>query len=251
MFKKTLAIGAVVLFTLTSTVFAASAASDVAPGNPPRWTPGSASGAPRYDAQIDPALAVADLAPLTDEEISALQFMREEEKLAHDVYVTLYEQWDLRLFNNIARSEQQHTDAVAYLLERYDVEDPAADTEFGEFVSQDLQALYDDLIAQGSNSVADALKVGAAIEEIDIMDLEERLGDVTNAEVRRVFENLTFGSENHLRAFANNIEIQTGEIYVPQFMDQADYDAIVDAGGRMGGSMGGRGGRGGAGGRRF
>lgn len=250
MFKKTLAIGAVALFTLASTVFAASAASDVAPGNPPRWAPGSASGAPRYNAPIDPAPAVADLTPLTEEEISALQFMREEEKLAHDVYVTLYEQWDLRLFNNIARSEQQHTDSVAYLLERYDVDDPAADTEFGEFVDPALQELYDDLIAQGSKSVEEALKVGAAIEEIDIMDLEERLDDVTNAEVRRVFENLTFGSENHLRAFANNIETQTGEAYAPQYMDQADYDAIVDAGGRMGG-RGGRGGAGGAGGRRF
>ena len=101
MFKKTLAIGAVALFTLTSTVFAASAASDVAPGNPPRWAPGSASGAPRYNAQIDPAPAVGDLTPLTEEEISALQFMREEEKLAHDVYITLYEKWDLRLHEYI------------------------------------------------------------------------------------------------------------------------------------------------------
>ena len=254
MFKKTLAIGAVALFTLTSTVFAASAASDVAPGNPPRWAPGSTSSAPRYNAPIDPSLAVADLTPLTEEEISALQFMREEEKLAHDVYITLYEKWDLRLFNNIARSEQQHTDAVAHLLERYDIDDPAADTGFGEFVNSDLQALYDDLIAQGSKSVEEALKVGAAIEEIDIMDLEERLADVTNAEVSRVFENLTFGSENHLRAFAMNIETQTGEAYAPQYMVQADYDEIVDADGPMGGAMGGRGaagGRGGRGGRGF
>ncbi len=73
--------------------------------------------------------------------------------------------------------------------------------------------------------------------------LDERLAGAENADVHRVFENLKFGSESHLLAFATNIEIQTGETYVPQYMVQADYDATVDASGPVGGRMGGCGGR--------
>ena len=135
--------------------------------------------------------------------------MREEEKLAHDVYVTLYEQWGLRVFGNISRSEQQHTEAVAYLLDRYDISDPAAGNDFGEFTDADLQALYDQLVAQGSKSVADALKVGAAIEEIDILDLQERLAETDNAAIERVYNSLLAGSENHLRAFVGNLKARS------------------------------------------
>ena len=126
---------------------------------------------------------------------------RKEEKLAHDVYVTLHDLWGLRVFSNIAASEKQHTAAVATLLSRYGVSDPAAGNAVGEFTDPVLQKLYDELIAQGSTSVAAALKVGAAIEEIDILDLQERVAATTNADIVRVYGNLTAGSENHLRAF--------------------------------------------------
>jgi len=229
MFKKLLATGALALFTLTSTVFAAGAA-DVTP------TTNAAAQAIVAPATISPA------------EAAALQFMREEEKLAHDVYVTLYEQWGLRVFNNISRSEQQHTEAVAYLLDRYDISDPAAGNDFGEFTNADLEALYEQLVAQGSKSVADALKVGAAIEEIDILDLQKRLAETDNADIERVYNSLLAGSENHLRAFVSNLKTQTGETYAPQHMSQAAYNAIVTASGSQGGGKGGRGG--GRGGRR-
>ena len=41
---------------------------------------------------------------LTREEIAGLQFMREEEKLAGDVYLNLFDAWVLTVFENIARS---------------------------------------------------------------------------------------------------------------------------------------------------
>lgn len=49
--------------------------------------------------------------------------MREEEKLARDVYLTFGEKWGLTLFTNIAKSEQTHTDAVKTLLDRYEIKD--------------------------------------------------------------------------------------------------------------------------------
>ena len=192
--------------------------------------------------------AIIAPATISPEEAADLQFMREEEKLAHDVYVTLYEKWGLRVFANISRSEQQHTEAVAYLLDRYDITDPAAGNDLGEFTDEKLQALYDQLVAQGSKSVADALKVGAAIEEIDILDLQERLAETDNADIERVYNSLLAGSENHLRAFVGNLKARTGETYAPQYLSQAAYNAIVTASGSQGGGNGGRGG--GRGGRR-
>lgn len=164
---------------------------------------------------------------LTQDEIDALLFMREEEKLARDVYLTLYEKWDLILFNNIARSEQRHMDAVKTLIDRYGLEDPILG-EVGEFTNQDLQSLYDDLVIKGSQSISDALLVGGAIEEIDILDLQEGLKERTNPDVTRVFESLLRGSYSHLKAFVNTFNRQPGETYEPQYMTQNAFDEIVD-----------------------
>lgn len=149
-----------------------------------------------------PATALAVPGTLSDEEAAALLFMREEEKLAHDVYVTLYDQWGLRVFSNIAASEQKHTDAVAALLAAYELEDPTVGNGVGEFTNPALQSLYDELIAQGSVSAAEALKVGVAIEELDIADLELRIAETDNADIKLLYSNLLAGSENHLRAFS-------------------------------------------------
>ena len=166
---------------------------------------------------------------LSDEEIDALVFMREEEKLARDVYLTLYDLWGMPIFNNIASSESAHMEAVYSLLATYGIDDPTAGMDVGEFTNPDLQALYDQLVAQGSRSLADALKVGGAIEEIDILDLEASLMGTVNAEIIAVYQNLLQGSGNHLRAFSNILTQQTGETYIPQYMEQDAYDLILSS----------------------
>jgi len=174
------------------------------------------------------ATAISQAAPgqLSESEAAGILFMREEEKLASDVYLTLYEKWGLAVFSNIASSEQTHTDTVLTLIERYGLEDPAAGKAVGEFTNSDLQALYDQLVAQGSQSLADALKVGAAIEEIDILDLQEHIAQTAQADIQLVYENLMQGSTNHLRAFVSALERQ-GESYAPQYLDPDAYDEIL------------------------
>ena len=182
---------------------------------------------------------------LTDAEIEGLLYMREEEKLAHDVYTTLYDIWGLQVFNNIANSEQTHTEAVKRLLDTYAIDDPATGAAIGVFADPVLQSLYDDLVATGSKSLADAIKVGAAIEEIDILDLQENLTGLTDTAIRQVYESLLSGSENHLRAFTSTLERQTGETYVPQYLSEAIYNAILSGSAQnnaaMQGNAGGRG----------
>lgn len=177
---------------------------------------------------------------LSTSEADGLIFMREEEKLAHDVYVTLYAQWGLPLFQNIANSEATHMDAIGVLLNRYGLADPTAGNGVGEFTNPDLQELYDLLVAQGGRSLADALKVGAAIEEIDILDLQNRLAQTSSADIKLVYGNLMRGSENHLRAFTSTLQRQTGETYVPQYLDETSYNAIVSTAAQSGGYRRGR-----------
>ena len=201
---------------------------------------GGGYGAGGGQANLPPASGT-----LSADEQAALVYMREEEKLAHDVYVTLYAKWGLPVFQNISGSEQSHTEAVKMLLDRYGVADPAS-PNVGVFTDPTLQKLYNDLTAQGSQSAAEALKVGAAIEEIDILDLEKRLAQTDKPDIQQVFNNLMRGSYNHLRAFVMNLQTQTGETYQPQYLSADAYQAILA--GSAGGYGSGRG-QGGGGGR--
>ena len=184
----------------------------------------TAAGNTSLQEQID-ALPVE---PLTLQEEESLLFMREEEKLARDVYLYLYDIWGDQILLNISDSEQQHTDAVLGLIEKYNLSDPAADKAEGEFDNLDLQGLYDLLTAQGSASLIDALIVGATIEDLDINDLNSQLLFIDNTDITLVYESLLKGSRNHLRAFTGRLT-DLGFDYVPVYISQEDYDAIVSS----------------------
>jgi hypothetical protein len=168
-------------------------------------------------------------------ETAALLYMREEEKLAHDVYLTFSAQWDSPIFQNISQSEQTHTDAIKVLIDRYKLTDPASNT-IGMFTNPDLQTLYEALVTRGRQSLSEALKVGAAIEEIDILDLEKYLSQTDNADIQQVFTNLKYGSYNHLSAFTATLYRQTGEIYQPRYLSLEAYQAIVETTGETSGN---------------
>lgn len=202
---------------------------------------------PLPEVQQESVVETAVLSPissstLTATEIEALQFMREEEKLARDVYLVLYDQWGLPIFQNIAGSEQVHMDTVLDLMQRYEIADSAANFGPGQFANADLQALYDQFVVNGSQSLADALHVGGLVEETDIADLESRLAVMQNGEVTQAFNNLRQGSLNHLRSYANMLERQTGEVYQPQVLTAAAYaDALAGTSGGFGGQNQGQG----------
>jgi len=143
---------------------------------------------------------------LTEAEEQHILYMREEEKLARDVYLTLYELWGAEIFANISESEQRHMDAVKNLITRYGLVDPVVDDAVGVFTNPYFAGLYDELVMAGESSPEEALKVGVHIEELDIADLELALQEISMRAVRRVFQNLRDGSYNHLSAFQRNIE---------------------------------------------
>lgn len=169
----------------------------------------------------------ASTTTLTTQEKEDLTFMREEEKLARDVYLTLHDIWGTPVFASIATSEQQHMDAILALLNTYKLPDPTVGKLVGEFMNVELQALYDALIARGKTSALEALLVGGVIEETDIEDLNAAMATSRLSNIDQVYQNLLNGSYNHLRAFASNIESLTGQSYVAQVVSQEVVDSVL------------------------
>jgi hypothetical protein len=198
---------------------------------------------PGDDASVDAAV-VADAAQdarapedgasaaLSAQEVADLRFLREEEKLARDVYNALTGQVAM-VFNNIAASEQRHMDSVLELLVRYAIPDPAAGMAAGRFADPTLQSLYTSLVASGGASSSAALAVGAEIEELDIYDIRRLRTHTTRADILAVYDLLELGSRNHLRTFYGRIR-STGATYTPTHLDQASFDAIVTSPMEMG-----------------
>ncbi|MEN8162923.1 MAG: DUF2202 domain-containing protein, partial [Acidobacteriota bacterium] len=167
-----------------------------------------------------------ELSPLSQGDIDGLNLMREEEKLARDVYLTLGERWSLPIFFNIARAEQKHMDRVLSVMDLYEMTDPVTDDTVGIFVDQHLADLYTTLVDQGAQSLVDALIVGATIEDLDIFDLNELISIGTNDHLLFAWQNLNKGSRNHMRAFISALNAQEGA-YQPQYIDQDSFDAIL------------------------
>ncbi|WP_221031265.1 DUF2202 domain-containing protein [Actomonas aquatica] len=151
-------------------------------------------------AALGSLLAPLSAAALTDYERDQITFMKEEEKLARDVYTTLGETWDLAVFTNIARSEQTHMDRMDTLLTTYALPDPAQPA-IGVFTNPVLQHLYDRLVAAGSVSARAALGVGEMIEITDINDLTDLIAGTNLADVQLTADRLRNASYNHLAAF--------------------------------------------------
>ena len=131
-----------------------------------------------------------------------LQYLVEEEKLARDVYVYLAANVTSQKFSNITKSEQTHMDNISALLKKYNFFNPTLTRAPGVFRDAELQKLYNDLIAQGSVSVAAAMQVGVAIEELDIADLKKMMVTPAPADVKLAYDLLLKGSYNHLAAFS-------------------------------------------------
>ncbi len=143
---------------------------------------------------------------MTQDQKDTLLFIYQEEKVARDTYITLGNLFPNEgTFQSIQGSEQQHMDKAQGLCETYGVDISNVDeSDVGVFVVPVLQELYDTLVAQGSSSALDAVKVGEYVEVTDIDDLEHaEIG--MPADVVNVYENLKAGSYNHLDAFRNAI----------------------------------------------
>lgn len=178
---------------------------------------------------IDACIASLPNETLSQAEIEAITYVREEELLAHDVYNLLFERWRIPVFRNIAKSEDIHTYAIKALITKYNLPDPGAGHQPGIFVNTQIQQLFDQLSEMGLSSLNNAIIVGATIEEVDIADLMNHLtNDLDNQDAIFVFSQLNKGSRNHLRAFAAQMRFRNIS-YSPQHISQELYDQIINS----------------------
>lgn len=173
---------------------------------------------------------------LSNEEKQGIQLMREEEKLAHDVYLFLNEKWELPVFNNISQAETRHFNAIGFLIENFELTD-LAKKEIGSFQNEELQHLYDSLTQKGSESLIAALQVGAFIEEVDIQDLQNLISSTSNETIQNTYKNLLRASGNHIRAFTSQLESRNNP-YSPTILNEKEYLAILDMPHQKGGGNG-------------
>ncbi|MEW6671010.1 MAG: DUF2202 domain-containing protein [Thermodesulfobacteriota bacterium] len=205
---------------------------------------------------------------LTDGDEVYLIFMRSEEKLARDVYLTLGELFPgSPVFNNIAcLSEQTHTEKVRVLLEKFKIADPEDGTsadypapdadEVGYFQSKYFTSYFTEKFngltavnPQDPGALLAALKNGAKIEELDMKDI-----NYCNDVIYKAFEfpppppdycglavtdvwaientmgNLLAGSVNHLCAFVGQImPLLNGACYENQVLSATEVGDIITA----------------------
>jgi hypothetical protein len=163
---------------------------------------------------------------LSNEDKEALLFMLEEEKLARDTYDYLDNKWGIKQFTNIKKSEQSHMNAIINLLDQYSIAYTVL--PYGSFEDETLQNYYSQFVESGQISQANALQIGATIEDLDIVDLQEYIDNTTNLDIISVFESLKCGSRNHLRSFVSAI-MNIGDTYTNQFLTQEDYNLIISS----------------------
>jgi hypothetical protein len=174
---------------------------------------------------------------LSTVEAQDILFSREEEKLARDVYISLYEKWELKIFRKIKRAEKIHMKAILRLINRYeDLDDPIGDNAVGVFTGAGFEDLYKDFVNLGSTSEVAALEAGARIEEMDIRDLQDQLARTDNTDIQIVYQNLLKGSRNHLRAFVSQLDARD-TFFEPQYLSTIEYAEIIESGKEKGGTV--------------
>ena len=175
----------------------------------------------------DDETSVTETRILSLQEEEDLKFSREEEKLARDVYLFSYAKHGNTIFNNIAKSEQQHMDQVLVLLNDYQISDPAS-SEIGVFSNQELQELYNELISKSNISLIEAFVVGAIIEDLDINDLNILESRTSKSDLLYVYNSLECGSRNHLRSYINQLKLSNTE-YNPEYISITDFTEIINS----------------------
>ncbi len=166
------------------------------------------------------------LMPLTESEIDGINLIREEDKLARDVYRELYKTWDMEIFITISGLEQIHMDGVKRLIEKYKIEDVNTDDTAGVFKSPYIKKLFTELVKKSEDSAYEALRVAATLEDMYIKDLNDLMDNTENRDILSLYGDLKIGSINHIRAFNREMK-EFGRGYQAQFLSIDELRAIL------------------------
>lgn len=166
-------------------------------------------------------------ADLTTDEIEFIYAVREDEKIARDLYFSFFRNFGLKTFENIGKAEDNHIKATEKLFDYYEIDYPALSAN-GKFEDASRQKLFDSLLLKGTPEL-EAFKVMALLEESNIVEYGEVLKSIVNPNIKLVIENLAKASANHFKAAIRQITA-LGGTYAPALMTQEQYRALIAIG---------------------
>ena len=210
----------------TFTILGFLTAALLSVGAPAQGGPGGPGGPGQGNQALIAYLQSLPIETVDVNERFLLRHMREEEKLARDVYHVLGQYWQMQVFANITQAEQSHMDLVEFALLRYQIPDPVVSNQIGVFTDPQFTSLFQLATNFGQTSPLHALLVGAIIEDLDIHDLDTALFFTDNRDVDTIWQNLQRGSRNHMRAFYPQL-VNLGLTYTGLFLTPAEIQAIV------------------------
>lgn len=161
---------------------------------------------------------------LTVTDVDDLNYLYEEERLAHDIYTELSDKWELSIFENIAKSEQLHFQHLLVIYENYGLRVPKIANGFYNY--PELNLLYDRFFEGGMMTLESSLTLAANLEEYNIADIERYLMHTQNVDLTLVYNSILEGSKNHLRAIHRNIQ-KHGYNYEPVFLGKSQFQQIL------------------------
>lgn len=179
----------------------------------------SAGSSVSVEEEVIPPISELPSSTLSQDLKDAITYMYNEEGLAYDLYMNIYEIQQVNQLQQIASgdqsgSEEKHISAVNDLAVKYDLnitQYPGTDVPYsvegigaGNYSVPAINVLYEKLYNKGIESKRDALEVGCMVEVVDIDDLDEylALAEESNAsDVLEVFNFLISGSYNHYWTF--------------------------------------------------
>lgn len=166
---------------------------------------------------------------LTDAEKNHVLWMREESKVARDLYTFLFNRWGIPVFKKKMVKEQVNMDRSLTIINKYGLTDPIVKDEQGIYSKENFRQMYVELAMRGNSSLPEALRAAAITEELDIMELEDALQNtITNPDLKSIYNTMAVSSRNHLRAIIEQIQCM-GEIYGPQRLPEKRFYSIVDS----------------------
>lgn len=175
-------------------------------------------------ASVAPVLTVT--ASLSADEIEFLFALREDEKMARDLYTVFAAKYSTApQIDRIAAAENSHIAYVEAVLDYYEISYPAM-TAAGLFEDAKRQAIYNEL-ADKSGTLLEVYATMAAVEEESVSAYKSVQSEITNENIALVITNMIKASSNHLKAAVCQI-IVGGSTYTPLYLSAEEFGTIVN-----------------------
>ena len=231
-FLRTLVVGAVTVLFLAT--WGCSSTTDTAPDSTPTILKVDTS---KGHTEIDTAALREELVRLVAsngsrrDEIPFLVRMQEVEEAGSEAIHHVLEKYTdgIAVLSDIHDAEKSQLDAVEIMFEVLDIEDSNADTSIGDFVDDELKAVWDDHVDHSKHtSKLEAVIAVARVFEYQLNEAMEFRDLVTTPTARYCAAVFYAMNKNHFIALLKYLRAE-GHTYVPKYLSQDEFNDASQA----------------------